>query len=217
MADKKNLDIKVKYPNRVNEAATPVPKMVTVWHMPRIITAAGILIGLLLLLSVWLMQGQGKNKSIVDKDAVTTAQTTDQASSQATAASTLSVSKEASITARSADKSSSRVRRALFTTGIRNKEPVGPVPSTLQVKPEKSITLYFFTELRGMNGKTVYHEWWHNGTAMLKETFIVAAERWRVASQIRLDPHSAGDWTAKLLDANGRVLNAQSVAVTVEP
>jgi hypothetical protein len=105
------------------------------------------------------------------------------------------------------------VARAQFTTAIQDREPV----DQLSALPSNSENIYFFTELKGLEGQTVTHRWEHNGEVMAEVKFDVGGPRWRVYSSKRLDPSWLGEWKVSVIDANGGTLSANTFSVNPAP
>ncbi|GAB4288270.1 MAG: hypothetical protein Kow0096_00530 [Thiohalomonadaceae bacterium] len=94
------------------------------------------------------------------------------------------------------------VARAIVTSGISEREPVDELS---QVAGE-STKVYFFTELRGMQGQRVLHRWVHKDTVMAEVGFDVNGPRWRVWSSKNMMPDWQGTWQISVVDGNGEVL-----------
>ncbi|MCW9013406.1 MAG: DUF2914 domain-containing protein [Gammaproteobacteria bacterium] len=106
------------------------------------------------------------------------------------------------------------VARAIFTTGIESKEPVDELG---QLTTDHS-RIYFFTEIRGMEGHTVVHRWEQGGEVRAEVSFAVAGNRWRVWSSKNLHSSWLGEWTVSVVDEGGNVLAQESFAyVPAEP
>ena len=99
------------------------------------------------------------------------------------------------------------VSRALFATGIDNREPVATVDS-LDSSTPRSVT--FFTELNDLSGHTVTHQWLHKDKVMFEKSFEVKAQRWRVWTSKTLIPNWSGTWTVNVLDAEQTLLASKS-------
>ncbi|HEB57027.1 MAG TPA: DUF2914 domain-containing protein [Gammaproteobacteria bacterium] len=91
------------------------------------------------------------------------------------------------------------VARSQFTTRIENREPVDQV----LVLNNDITTLYFFTDVRNMEGRTVTHIWEYNGQVIAMKQFSIKGPRWRVFSQKELDPSMTGEWTVIIKDDRG--------------
>lgn len=105
------------------------------------------------------------------------------------------------------------VARTAITSGIDNREPVDNVSSvTTEVGK-----LFYFTELRGMEGQTVTHRWEHNGEVMAEIPFEIGGPRWRVYSSKNLAPSLTGEWKVSVLDANGNPLSSNTFAYNQAP
>lgn len=105
-----------------------------------------------------------------------------------------------------ADKSTAtqenHVARAVFTTGIKDREPVDQI-TTLTNDRDK---VYFFTEIHNMSGHIVKHRWQYNGKTMAEVEFGVGGPRWRVWSTKTLLPQWTGEWKVSVIDESGQSL-----------
>ena len=99
------------------------------------------------------------------------------------------------------------VSRALFTIGIDNREPVIMVDS---ISSDSYTSISFFTELNGMSGKTVTHQWIFDGRVMFEKSFEVNGDRWRIWTSKTLIPDWSGIWTVKVLNEDGLVLERKT-------
>lgn len=96
------------------------------------------------------------------------------------------------------------VARAQFTTDIVDREPVDQIVSV----DESQQSVYFFTDLRNLQGRTVTHRWEFEGQLMQEIKFEVGGPRWRVYSKRTLNPGVTGKWTVLVLDQSGWPLHA---------
>jgi len=103
----------------------------------------------------------------------------------------------------SAGKPVGNVKRAIFTTAIKNREPTNNI-SKLRNDQQK---IYYFTDIRGMQGQKVKHRWIYKGKVMAEVEFKVKGPRWRVYSSKRLERGWLGDWTVSTVDRRGRTLS----------
>jgi hypothetical protein len=84
---------------------------------------------------------------------------------------------------------------AQFTTGIENREPIDQI--TFVGNDARKV--FFFTDLRGLEGRTVVHRWIYDGRVMAEVEFEVRGPRWRVWSSKDLLPDWIGDWTVEVV------------------
>jgi len=98
------------------------------------------------------------------------------------------------------------VYRSTFTTAIENKEPV----SELDVISSDTPKVYFFTELRGLNGHTVTHRWEYSGETMAEVSFEIGGDRWRTWSSKNMVPGWNGVWEVSVLDEGGNIMMQKS-------
>ncbi len=100
-----------------------------------------------------------------------------------------------------------KVKRAVFTTEIRNRSPQDDI--TELSDPDQYIT--FFTDLRKMDGMQVTHRWIHEDVVRYEMTFTVMADKWQAWSTQRLPVDAPGAWTVEVIDEDGKVLAAEDL------
>lgn len=100
----------------------------------------------------------------------------------------------------------SEVARAVFTTGIDNREPVDQVSQL----PGTANQIYFFTELRNMEGQSITHRWEYGGEVMAEIGFDIGGPRWRIWSSKTLMPAWGGEWTVSVVSSSGEVIASES-------
>ena len=98
------------------------------------------------------------------------------------------------------------VARAMFTTGVANREPADVIEE-LSTATQR---IYYFSEVTGMEGQTVTHRWERKGEILAEIPFQVRGPRWRVYSSKNLVPTWTGEWSVAIVDEAGRVLTRQS-------
>lgn len=109
--------------------------------------------------------------------------------------------------------SKANVPRASLTYAINNKEPVTEIGKAVNISHKKSVWLYYFTELKAMNGSKVFHEWLKNGVLVSRQTLAISGDTWRTSSRKLLSDSDKGNWIVRLVDKNGRLLNEKSFKV----
>jgi hypothetical protein len=106
------------------------------------------------------------------------------------------------------DSTSEIVKRAIICTGITNHEPIDSLTNI----PASTGKVFFFTEITGMEGKTITHRWIKEGSKVTDIRISMASNRYRCHSS-RSVSGKTGNWTARVLDENGKTL--KEVAFTV--
>jgi len=101
----------------------------------------------------------------------------------------------------------SEVSRAQFTSAVLDREPIDELSSV----SHDADKVFFFTELRNLEGTTVTHRWSLNGTVMAEVSFNVRASRWRVYSNKTLLPEWTGNWSVDIVDDKGNVLATENI------
>jgi hypothetical protein len=108
---------------------------------------------------------------------------------------------------------SQHVKRAVFTTGVVDREPTDNI-ATLETDANK---VFFFTEITGMEGKTVVHRWMYGGETRAEVSFQIGGAKWRVYSSKTLIPEWAGTWTVEIVDGEGHTLQTASFVYEKAP
>jgi hypothetical protein len=92
-----------------------------------------------------------------------------------------------------------KVARAQFTSAIRDREPVDQIIVATPLIKE----VYFFTDLRHLQGRTVTHRWEYEGRVVSQVPFKVGGPRWRVNSKKEIEPDQVGEWSVTVVDESG--------------
>lgn len=98
------------------------------------------------------------------------------------------------------EESPNGVARAIFTSKIIDHEPVDELNSV----PATQSRIYFFSDLRGLEGQIISHRWEYRDKVMAEVKFQVGGPRWRVYSSKNLLPEWTGEWTVVVTDASGK-------------
>jgi len=95
------------------------------------------------------------------------------------------------------------IAKGVFTTEVVDRDPVDEIDS-LYTDVKK---LFFFTDIRNMEGKTVLHRWMHGGEIHAEVSFAVGGPRWRVYSSKNLTEERLGNWKVEVFDSDGNRLH----------
>jgi len=91
-------------------------------------------------------------------------------------------------------------------------EPGPPLPLPVRLGQGQGRTVYFFTELRGLSGRTVLHRWELNGRVVQERQLKPTSQAWRAYTALSI-PQS-GSWRVAAIDAaTGRTLAEQRFRV----
>jgi hypothetical protein len=80
-------------------------------------------------------------------------------------------------------------------------EPGPPIDLPVRLSKGQARTIYFFTELRGLNGRSVLHRWEWNGRMMKERQLRPASELWRAYTAMTLGGDMRGSWRVSAVDA----------------
>ncbi|MCF6283505.1 MAG: DUF2914 domain-containing protein [Candidatus Polarisedimenticolaceae bacterium] len=115
-----------------------------------------------------------------------------------------------------AAQSNGLVKRAQFTSGIQDREPVDQIERLLTNPSDSETTqqLYFFTEVAKLEGHIIYHRWQLDGEVMAEIPFEVGSNwRWRVFSSKKILSSMRGEWQVSVVDDLGNVLHSETFSV----
>jgi hypothetical protein len=105
------------------------------------------------------------------------------------------------------------VERAALTASVVDREPQGRVKQLTNDRDR----IFYFTDVRGMQGETLIHRWELNGEVVIEVSLVIGGDRWRTYSTKQLDPSALGDWTVSAIDASGRVLSSDGFSYVEAP
>lgn len=104
------------------------------------------------------------------------------------------------------------VSRAVLTTGIEKREPVDVLKDNLK-RTQFSEKLYFFTEIKNLQGKIIHHLWFHQDQLMAEIPLTVGAVRYRTYSSKNIMPSQTGQWRVEVVTQQGQLLAQKSFRI----
>ncbi|MEI6334415.1 MAG: DUF2914 domain-containing protein [Methylococcaceae bacterium] len=193
MEEKKNIVIKVKYPGAGKKVEPDIShlKIITVWNVKRIVLAfMGLVLFIALLIFFFKPDTKNTGQSALPEKNINIP---DQ-------------SKEIN----------KPVIRSLLTFKIDNNEPVGEISLPLKLSKKKATSVYYYVELTGMEGHSVYHEWLLDGALITRKKVNISNSNWRTSSRQLFVYNDKTNWTARLVDETGQLLNEIQFNVVYE-
>ena len=110
----------------------------------------------------------------------------------------------------------SKLVRSLFTTKVINNEPIDHLELPLKFDKTKSTSVFYFAELSAVKDKTIYHEWLLDGVLMTRKKVHISDNTWRTSSRQLFSDSKKTNWTVRLVDEAGNVLNELAFNVVYE-
>jgi Protein of unknown function (DUF2914) len=197
MSEKKNIVIKVKYPTADSPSAKPVstPNVTTQWDYKRI----GLVFGCILIIffSIFYFSGSDDSESSSTAQLAPPIQPTEN-KTQPTIANNLPSKPKVDI--------NKLIIRSQLTKDIEKNEPIDQLKLPLKIGKKETLGIYYFAELKGMKGKTIYHEWLLNGELITRKRVNISADPWRTASKQVISYTMNNDWVVRLVDDSGNKL-----------
>ena len=93
-------------------------------------------------------------------------------------------------------------------------EPGPPIDLPVRLSKGQARTIYFFTELRGLSGRSVLHRWERNGRIMQERQLHPASQSWRAYTAMSITGDMRGSWRISAVDATtGQALAGQRFRV----
>ena len=96
--------------------------------------------------------------------------------------------------------------RAVLTTAVVENEPIDDLGHDLDTNGELTRRVYFFTELKQLNGQKIYHRWLYKGKQVAELILPVRSDRWRTYSSKAMPKQWVGDWAVEVLDSERNLL-----------
>lgn len=103
------------------------------------------------------------------------------------------------------------VTQAIITTGIT--KSAQPITDNLSIVDSAIGYVTFYTELNGLNGKTIEHQWFYNQQKISSITMAISSEQSINWSQSSILPSQLGDWEVRVVDQTGNILAARRFSV----
>jgi hypothetical protein len=203
MEDKKNIVIKLKYPGSGKPADPDVSssKVITEWNIKRILLALlGVIFFIAALLFLFKPKTQDTNlqpQAALAENIIKTP-----------------VKSEAEINKNT--QSNKKIIRALLTFKIQDNEPVGEIKLPLKLSKNGPTSVYYFVELASMKDRTVYHEWLLDGAVITRKKVNISSDNWRTSSRQLFAYSLKTNWTVRLVDETGQILNEIPINVIYE-
>ncbi len=201
MPENKNIVIKVKYPSPGKTSGKPVSDsgMTTEWNFKRIGLALGSV--LMVLMALFYVADSGDQKSDTSTQLALPEQVTEiKGQPDAVIDTTIKPKLE----------KNKLVVRAQLTSGIKKSEPVDSLTLPLKIGKKETLWIHYFVELKGMQGKAVFHEWWLNGELISRKKVNISSDPWRTASKQMVTYTANNDWIVRVVDESRNKLAEQS-------
>ena len=103
--------------------------------------------------------------------------------------------------------SNKNIVRAVLAKGIYDKEPVGDLVLPLVLNKVEASRVYYFTEIINMKGQYLYHQWLRNDQEVYKRKISILGNRWRASTNKLIVYSKVGNWTVRLVNKQGVILN----------
>lgn len=214
MSDNKVI-IRINYDKDKQRKALIDPKMVTEWHAGRIAAALIILSLILGLIFSWLLSGGDRDNMAPAIDASASAE---QAPPSPPVSGGEANKPSAQLTPPVPGKSpganpirhpaiifDKRVIRASLNTSLKDTEPGQIVGSSLTIATDQTIEVYYFSEVKGMKNKTLFHHWLKDGRVIAKKQLDIKDNRSKLISSRTLNSKDKGAWQVILVDRKGKL------------
>jgi type II secretory pathway predicted ATPase ExeA len=117
-------------------------------------------------------------------------------------------------TAAISETANDKVARVQLAVRMQGLEPGPPIDLPVRLSQGQARTIYFFTQLRGLNGRSVLHRWEWNNRMMKERQLHPASESWRAYTAMTIRGDMPGSWRVSAVDEKtGKVLAEQRFEV----
>ena len=104
------------------------------------------------------------------------------------------------------DIKSEKIVRAQLTNGVSKREPVDKLGSSIPMNDQGLIKVFLFTDMHGLKGETLYHEWYLAGKRMARVKINVRNNNVSASSSKFIDKYMMGDWKVNVVNHSGDTL-----------
>ena len=202
MSEKKNIVIKVKYPSSGKASTKSISGsgVVTEWNFKRI----GLALGSVLLAMMALFYFVGSDKPQTNTSSAQLALPEQQPETKP--------QPDKAITTPEQPKPDNNqfVTRSRLTSDIKKNEPIDTLKLPLKIGKKDTLWIYYFVELKSMEGKAIYHEWWLNGNLVSRKKVNITDDPWRTASKQLITYTTNNDWIVRVVDESRNTLTEKS-------
>ncbi|WP_097461413.1 DUF2914 domain-containing protein [Mangrovitalea sediminis] len=101
---------------------------------------------------------------------------------------------------------SPQIARAQLTSHLKDKLPTDRLASVVHLRGRSLIKVYFYTELKGLKGRRVYHRWYHDGKGVARVAIRPYRDDMNASSSKYISARMTGRWRVVVVDDQGRSL-----------
>ncbi|AMK78637.1 MULTISPECIES: DUF2914 domain-containing protein [Methylomonas] len=231
MADNKVV-IKINY-DKKHSGINTEPQTVTVWHIRRILVAVLALVLMAILLFSWfggddedshtqidatekVQQFNKPDVEVVAQQESATVEKPVPAIVRKESVNSESVKKIDTIKKPAAIIFDRKIIRASLNSKPKDDEPGEPIKSPLRVIPNQTTEVFYFSEIKNMKGKALYHQWSRNGQIVQQKQLDLKDKIAKVWTSKTLSVKDKGEWQVQLTDKKGKVYSEVNFLVNAE-
>lgn len=98
--------------------------------------------------------------------------------------------------------------RAQLTPALESREPTTALPADVRMDSDDLIKVYFFTELEGLKGHTVFYNWYLADKRMAQVPVRVHLDRMRASTSKNINRSMLGQWRVEAVTGDGDLLGS---------
>lgn len=110
----------------------------------------------------------------------------------------------------------SSITEAVLSLSLNKDKPGEPLSHSVMMGDEL-IKVILYTEMKGLKGKVLYHEWYRNGKRQARVKIPVNVSNQNSYSSKFIDKYMLGQWQVKVVDASGEPYVLADFEVTRAP
>ena len=218
MADNRVV-IKINYDKDQRRKEVIDPRMVTIWHKGRVLVALSILALLvIILILLWPIGDEANNKVVTRPEGLALENNPTKPSEVQTPEESQNISipsgrpielnkprlSPAKPAAVILDK---RVIRASLNIALKDQEPRESALSPVFIETGKNVELFYFSQVKSMRSKVLFHRWLKDGQLVLKKQLNIKDDKSKLISSRIFTPADTGNWQVVMVDASGKVFS----------
>ncbi len=99
------------------------------------------------------------------------------------------------------------ITQARLARWVENNVPHGKVDLPLRVGDSKAEGFFYFTDVKNLQNKIIFHEWLREGKSIYKRRFTIRSPKVRMATSKLFTFRTTGQWQVRLITGQGEVLH----------
>lgn len=186
------------------------PKLVTVWHVRRIIVAVLLVVALLGGLLNWLIGDNTQEQApvIISQTPVAA-----NVSNEPPPTPVTQVQPALTPPAKAAVIFDKHVMRAAVVKSVIEGQPGESWGSNIQIASQQNVQVFYFSQVKNMKDHVLFHQWKKDGRLIIKKRLGIRDNKAKLVSSKQFTAKDVGQWQVILVDEKNKVFSEANFVV----